>query len=144
MKAKDYMKELIEFLKKDGYTVDVADEEHNIIFIIHPYGGQEEGGVAEFVEIHDVNSDLGDVVELETSMVFGFDVRKTDKELICLRDRIAQTYGVHLIKFEKGSYVVKMRNICCDMNTLKAAVSYHIPQIFNALRLIGIKVVYKK
>ena len=139
MTANDYKKQLVDFLMKDGYNVN---EDNDMVIVIHNYQGSDNG-VAMFFEVRDLNTDLGDVVELETSMIIGFQLRKTDKELICLRDRIAQAFGVSLVKMEKDMYILKIRNICAEATTLNAAAAWGINCIFGALRMIGVSVVRK-
>ena len=139
MKANDYKKLLADFLKNDGYNVT---EDNDMVIVIHNYQGRDNG-VAMFFDVKDVNTDLGDVVELETSMIIGFSLRKTDKELICLRDRIAQTFGVSLVRLEKDMYILKIRNICAETTTLNAAAAWGINCIFGALQMIGVSVVRK-
>ena len=139
MTANEYKKQLVDFLKNDGYNVT---EDNDMVIVIHNYQGRDNG-VAMFFDVKDVNSDLGDVVELETSMIIGFALRKTDKELICLRDRIAQTCGVSLVRLEKEMYILKIRNICAEPTTLNAAAAWGINCIFQALQMIGVSVVRK-
>lgn len=139
MTANDYKKQLVDFLKNDGYNVT---EDNDTIIVIHNYQGKDKG-VAMFFDVKDVNTDLGDVVELETSMIIGFSLRRTDKELICLRDRIAQAFGVSLIRMEKEMYILKIRNICAEQTTLNAAAAWGINCIFGSLKMIGVTIVRK-